>query len=1231
MKKLTIFLFACLTGFITVQAQVEKPLPSIHVDGRWLVDTHGNHVVLHGVMDTPNAWFNGGRWGWSYDSNGMKSCLDYFEKMFIGLEIAHCNIFRLHLDPAWTNDGSYTYPGSTEQPEGTGGEANISHFNPTRLNTYMKSLYFPLAKKALNHRMYVVMRPPGVCPHNLKVGDYYQKYLMEVWDIVTRNDSVRKYSGQISIELANEPVNIKNMNNESDAKALRDFFQPIVDVIRANGFKGIIWIPGTGYQSSYADYRTYPIVGENIGYAVHVYSGWYGCDDSKVDRDKNIEKSKTDFINQFLKQVPVVETHPVFVSEVDWSPIKEPKEFDKVNEWGDSVYKNLGTWATASTSKWGVCYKAALDHFGNISMTLTHPHDYLDLDKLVANPRNPIPAFDGNPEACSGACWEWYADYYNKDFPKPDFTSVPYSDAGVRYVNPIVRADFPDPDVIRVGTTYYMVSTTMYHFPGATILKSQDLVNWEYCAQPLKQLLNNDKYNLKNGKNAYASGMWASSLKYHNGKFYLLINGNDDRAWLLTATNPEGEWSVRRLSRNYYDPGMLFDNGKVYIVCGINHLHMCELDEKFNFKREKEVVVREGTGLEGCHLYKIGDYYYIYATYGGWPSGQVAFRSKDIFGPYEEKMVVEKTYDNVPNTIHQGSLVEDVAGKWWTVMQEDLGALGRFPNLQPVTWKNDWPVVGSGGKPYASFTAKITRPAGSGDNSIKRLPTTDTFREYPLGMQWEWNHNPNNTLWSVFERPSWLRLKNLVPVQELYQARNMLTQRIFANQNRPSTGTVRMDVSNLVEGDRAGICIFQDPYAMLCVERTAEGYQLLWKQDSVRNAGKDFKAAEKTLAIQPEDGIIYLRASIKYGENKAKFYYSLDNSTWTSFGGETSQSFNLTVFVGARFGIFSYATKKKGGYADFDWFSTEASFDEDAICPEEFLLPDSAHYLATNLTAGKETYTTMVGRSQFPQLNVVYKDKNSANVAMHTTFIPDTAGVVDFANGEMFGIGQGQATVAASYTDLFGNTFDTSFKAVSSYFPFEAQYISPSIVGQGTYKKLVNGGYFKFTKDNQMGWNYINPVDMSEYRYLVIQFGSKPSTDIFLTLYTLPGINGTCHTTEALPRTMEVVIDLQEAKNTSYAKKGQPLDTKNIYMVTLRSGTANKAISISDIYLTNDIEDETGIISIDKGSMANAQRKAVNVYNLSGQQVRHNVGRKDALQGLPAGIYVVDGKKCMVR
>ncbi len=942
MKKLKILFLACL-AIVATQAKAQdhpspeaEPLPALHVEGRWLVDDSGNRVVLHGVMDTPNAWFNGGRWGWSYDDEGLRRCLDYFEKLYTGLERSNCDIFRLHLDPAWTNDKDFVYPVSAEQPQGIGGEADISHFNPDRLRRYMRSLYMPLAQKALAHGMYVVVRPPGVCPFNLKVGDYYQKYLMQVWDIVSRDDTLRKYSGQIGIELANEPINIRNSEGKDDVRALHDYFQPIVEVIRRNGFDGIIWVPGTGFQSNYAAYKEHPVEGRNIGYAVHVYPGWYGCDDKKVDRDADIEKSKQDFIRQFRKQVPVVETHPIFVSEVDWSPVKEPRVFDKVNEWGDSIYRNLGTWATASTSKWGVCYKAMLDHFGNVSMTLTHPHDYLDLDRLVKDPEHPVPAFDGNPEACSGACWQWYKDY------KGEKAKRLKGEKGT-FTNPIVRADFPDPDVIRVSDTYYMVSTTMYHFPGATILRSHDMVNWEYCAQPLTQLTDEDKYSLRDGKNAYARGMWASSIKWHNGWFYLLINGNDHRAWLLTATDPEGEWEVRRLSRNYYDPGLLFDGGKVYIVCGINHLQMCELDEDFNLLREQEVVVREGSGLEGCHLYKIGDYYYIYATYGGWPSGQTVFRSKDIFGPYEERVLVEKWYDGKPNTIHQGALVEDIDGKWWTIMQEDLGALGRFPNLQPVEWQDGWPIVGMGGKPYASFTDRIPRPASDGKN-INRLPRSDDFSEPMLGMQWQWNHYPAEGAWSLTERPGWLRLRTVGIAERLPQAQGMLTQRIFADTEGATTATVRLDVSHLKEGDRAGICIFQDPYAMICVEKdlsqpslkgkeTGSAYRLVWRQDEVHKASAPTdpptpfrgRLSRQELPLKGDGGsrYVYLRASIRYGENKARFQYSLDGKTWEPFGGETQQSFNLSVFVGSRFGIFCYATKQQGGYADFDWISTE--------------------------------------------------------------------------------------------------------------------------------------------------------------------------------------------------------------------------------------------------------------------------------------------------------------------
>ena len=419
------FCLLCLSP--GVQAQGVKPLPSIHVDGKWLVDKHGNHVVLHGVMDTPNMYFNGWRWGSPWDTNnyadynndGMKKCLAYFEKIFTGLETAKCNVFRLHLDPVWSNSpvSGYQYEGAKDQPADVTGEADISKFYPNRLKRALPSFFLKLAEMAMNHGMYVVVRPPGVCPQNLKVGDYYQAYLMTVWDIFSQQNFVLEHPGQISIELANEPVNLKNAQNNADARAMHDYFQPIVDKIRENGFTGIIWAPGTGWQSNYRNYKIFPIEGDNIGYAVHDYTGWYGCSDESVDKDKDIERSKQKKITEFHNSVPVVDFAPVIITEVDWSP-KKPGA-GHYNEHGDWVEPNYGTWSTGSTSKWGVCYKAMLDYFGNISMTLSGTGCLIDIDQLLED-GSVVPAFEGVEEACGKACMDWYAEYYNVNWPHAD-------------------------------------------------------------------------------------------------------------------------------------------------------------------------------------------------------------------------------------------------------------------------------------------------------------------------------------------------------------------------------------------------------------------------------------------------------------------------------------------------------------------------------------------------------------------------------------------------------------------------------------------------------------------------------------------------------------------------------------------------------------------------------------------------------------------------------------------
>ena len=295
-------------------------------------------------------------------------------------------------------------------------------------------------------------------PKNLKVGDYYQKYLMAVWDTVSRNDNIKKYAGQISLELANEPVSVKNANNVDDPKALHDYFQPIVDMIRANGFKGIIWIPGTGWQANYTSYATYPIEGYNIGYAVHDYCGWYGSSDNNPDPQVKI--------TTFHNQVPVVDTAPIIITEVDWSP-ENPDEEGHYDEHGQWVKPNYGTWATGSTSKWGKAYKANIDYYKNISMTLSGTGCLIDIDALLNN--NVVtPAFGGLEEACGKACMDWYADYYNVDWPHAD--TMVYGDDMLT----VEKVEVANEDMeVMIGNSNTLPLTATYRYGHTGIVSSK--------------------------------------------------------------------------------------------------------------------------------------------------------------------------------------------------------------------------------------------------------------------------------------------------------------------------------------------------------------------------------------------------------------------------------------------------------------------------------------------------------------------------------------------------------------------------------------------------------------------------------------------------------------------------------------------------------------------------------------------------------------------------------------
>lgn len=1225
MRKLFLLLLL-LPVMVMGQPQLGN-LPPLHVDGNVLKDIHGNKVVLHGVMDTPSMWFNSNRWSGGYNSTGATNCLTYFKKLFNFLtkneDGAYCNVFRLHMDPAWTNQSGSDFrtgftvkDGKHIDPHGNevSGEADIYNFSKKSYETYLKSVYVRIALEALKKGMYVVVRPCGVCPGYLEVDDYYNHFLEYVWHTFAKNDSIRKYSGQISIELANEPVTLKAKGGASSAKAKHDFFQPVVDTIRAAGFDGIIWVPGTGWQASYEDYSSYPIEGVNIGYAVHNYAGWYGNSDENYDKASNKTTWKNTCINQFKKQVPVVETNPIIITEVDWSPAKPSAAgTGHQNEHGDWVDGNFGTWATGSTSKWGVGYKAILDHFGNISMTLSSSDCYIDWTKSNSTGHS-YPAFKDameksglDPYDGSGvACFDWYAQYAKVDYPHAANKRYWTADLGNgKFVNPIMNGDFPDPDVIRVGDTYYMVSTTMFIFPGATIMKSKDLVNWEYCANPLLQIADNDAYNLKNGYDHYSQGQWATSLTYHDGKFYLYFISygrtglNDGKNVLLTTTDPEGTWDMKYMNDHYYDSGWLWDDGAkgdgyLYVACGIGDIYVNKLDAKTLKKISSQKVVSARDGLEGSRMYHIDDFYYIYVTTGGYWRGQTIYRSTNPMGPYEEMPNLNGFSDDRAGNafsgsgIHQGGMVQTQTGEWWTILFKDAGSIGRVPYLEPVTWKDGWPIIGNKGVDVSKGGKAYAKPNVGANHSRTYLPTDDTFTDLTLGKQWGWNHNPDNSAWSLLVHPGWLRLNTACVAPTLDRARNSLTQRIMGYNAEgvssakvtPSYGTIKMDVSHMQEGDVAGLAVFQDPYSYIGVKVVAGVKKLVYYQSEY----DEVQPIEKEGPEVTED-IIFLRAKCNFYTNACQYYYSYDNSKWTQFGEGMTMRYTLKIFVGQRFYLFNYATKDTGGYVDIDWFSTEPEYSEEMYYGEgvlKTLTVDDA--TAVKLDLSVSSVSLMPGAQKAFTVNCTMKSGLKSNVTTGCTYKVEDSSVAYITGGKIVGKGMGTTKVSVIYTDPTGNSIESSFDVSVSYFPIDASCINPSLIGKGTITVASNGTYCKLSlqKNGFGGWHYDAGFDMTgKGRYLVVNYKSASLAKPRLRIYDEDDVNSTHYYESDLMSTVEqedgtkkyvLVVDLEEVAKT--------VDLSHVYYVGF-TATGTSSIQVVEVYFSEDGMNPTDIETVE--------------------------------------------------
>ncbi len=488
------------------------PMPRLHVEGRYLKDPHGNIINLHGFAQTYSPWFN--EQGTQWNGHDVEGCLNYNQGVIDGIMDAgwKVNFLRLHMDPHWS-----WIPGCQGRYEGE------ECFSEELFIKYLDEVFVPMAEYAVSKGLYVVMRPPGVSPEVIEVGGVYHEYLIKVWGIVSQHPTLKNHPN-IMFELANEPIDIigtdgtRGAGSQAHFDNLKIYFQAIVDTIRASA-DNIIWVPGLGYQSLYSGYANNPIEGENIGYAVHVYPGWF-----------NSGQGYEPFQNGWNNQVqPVADFAPVIVTEMDWAPAKYNAS------WGKDIT------GTAGGNGFGANFKKITDDCGNVSWLIFTGPDLLDDFTGVPPAEGEGYTLLNDPEACPWPTYHWYQHYADEFEPRPEFENRSISDNGdSTFSNPVINGDFPAPLMVRDGDTYYLVSINQNIMPDTTILESKDLVNWEYSEVlaeniPLDDILLVDNADIHSGSLVMTQkGEWWAMVSYDKGPFgrfpHLLpvtLNGSD--------------------------------------------------------------------------------------------------------------------------------------------------------------------------------------------------------------------------------------------------------------------------------------------------------------------------------------------------------------------------------------------------------------------------------------------------------------------------------------------------------------------------------------------------------------------------------------------------------------------------------------------------------------------------------------------------------------------------------
>ena len=479
-------------------------------------------------------------------------------------------------------------------------------------------------------------------------------------------------------------------------------------------------------------------------------------------------------------------------------------------------------------------------------------------------------------------------------------------------INPIIHADFPDPDVVRVGDCYYMISTAMHMFPGGQILRSYDLMHWEHCAY-VYDILGETAHQRMDGGTIYARGMWAASLKHDGKLFHVVFTSNDTKhSYHYTAEDAAGPWTRQPMEGFWYDPGLLFDDdGRVYVAHGNRTVRITELTADLSARKEngldRVVVVDDNPrlGWEGSCLTHIGEWYYLFCIH--WRPDHMramgCFRAKTLDGDFEGGEFMELDLDDRHAGVAQGGPVQLHDGSWVLFLFQDHGAVGRIPVVVPFRWVDGWPVVDTVPK-------TLDLPSSRPDYEYAPLYTSHKLGyPEPLSPLWQWNHEPHPELidFSKGYRVTTDRLAT-----NATQAINTLTQRCFGPKCEVG---VAVHPEDMKVGDYAGICALMGCFAQLAITRKEEGLYLVYTR-------KDAESGEIiTEAERPIGSLSRLHARFDFTNDTVQFILADADAGWLEFGPPHQLVYRLDHFMGCRVGLFMYSTKEAGGSARFTGFT----------------------------------------------------------------------------------------------------------------------------------------------------------------------------------------------------------------------------------------------------------------------------------------------------------------------